>query len=930
MGRKRGKHVWRVGNDSTVDAANDAVRNDSSVDAVNNAGNVNSQRIQKKDADVSNRDLKNLDLSQADNDATLNRKLPSAANVIVSADTNQEKCITKDLNRNKSVVVQGSPTSGASLNAAPVTNQEKRVSKDLSINKSVVVQGSPTSRASLNAAPDTNQEKRVPKDLSRNKSVVVQSPTSGASLNVAQDTNQEKSVPTDLSRNKSVVVQGSLTSRASLKAAPDLSRNKSVVVQGSPTSRASLIAAPDTNQEKRVTKDLSKNKSVVVQVSPASRASLNAAPDTNQGKHVSKDLSRNKSVVVQESPTSGASLNAGASKLLIPEDKSVVMQRSPTGGASLNASASRLLIPEDKARAICGRENDVCWAVNEAHGAQLATEAIEMRKGYPFAEFEKFIRSASPVICPSIQGGQGAPLSRREIPNISLWNLWQWFEKHGNYGLQVKAEEHTTRRLKFSAYFNPSLSTIQLFKDNRTQGSPTGDFHTRFSLLVPNPCVENSSSSLRKNVVSDFRASSIAVLQIHQLNLSCLMNFCLNISNKKDLKVVNHFLKSVWIQELVDADGPSSLGDPSILQSARLPDLHPHFWFCVAWYPIYRIPTDNFHASFSTYHSLGHYIHRGQTLDAPAGVVSPIVGLQSYNAQGECWFQRSYLNEVTVDLVLQERVRTLQQTAFFMSRAVETNGAEALFNKHHDYEFFVSRGNAAGLPLGFGGKVWFVAIRDDGNPLEKKDSKGFIMKKKSVSDIDIHDVPLPGGVAFMLGPVPPIFTTLKGLQTSVWGVQLRYGHADLVCWFADVYDGNPLEKKDSKDINQEKHVSKDVSRNKSVVVQGYLTSGVFLNVTPDTNQEKHVSKDLSRNKSVVVQGSSSSGASLNAAPDRNQEKHVSKDLSRNKSVVVQGSPTIDTNQEICVSNDLSRNKSVVVQGSPTSRASLNAAPDTNQ
>ena len=42
---------------------------------------------------------------------------------------------------------------------------------------------------------------------------------------------------------------------------------------------------------------------------------------------------------------------------------------------------------------------------------------------------------------------------------------------------------------------------------------------------------------------------------------------------------------------------------------------------------------------------------------------------------------------MTVDLVLQERVRTLQQTAFFMPRAVGTNGAGTLFNKHRDYGF---------------------------------------------------------------------------------------------------------------------------------------------------------------------------------------------------------------------------------------------------
>ncbi|KAG5602546.1 hypothetical protein H5410_033916 [Solanum commersonii] len=301
-------------------------------------------------------------------------------------------------------------------------------------------------------------------------------------------------------------------------------------------------------------------------------------------------------------------------------------------------------------RTIYGRENDVCWAVNEAHGAQLAAEAIEMRKGYLLAEFEKFIRSASP-----------------------------WFEKHGNCGLQVKAEEHTTHRLKFSAYFNPSLSAIQLFKDNRTQGSPTGDFHTRFSLLLPKSRVENSSSSREENVVSDSRASSDCSAADPLVESTLSDELLFEYFEQERPQSCKPFFEK--IQELVAADGPSSRGDPSILQFTRLPDLHPHSW----------IPTGNFHVSFLTYHSLGHYIHRGQTLDAPAGVVSPIVGLHSYNAQGECWFQQSYLNEVTVDLVLQERVRTLQQTAFFMSRAVGTNGAGALFNKHHDYAFFVSR-----------------------------------------------------------------------------------------------------------------------------------------------------------------------------------------------------------------------------------------------
>lgn len=39
----------------------------------------------------------------------------------------------------------------------------------------------------------------------------------------------------------------------------------------------------------------------------------------------------------------------------------------------------------------------------------------------------------------------------------------------------------------------------------------------------------------------------------------------------------------------------------------------------------------------------------------------------------------------------------------------------------------------------------------------------------------------------------------------------------------------------------------------------------------DTDQKHHVSKDSSRNKSVILQGSSSGEALLNVAPDRNSK-----------------------------------------------------------
>ncbi|KAK4370770.1 hypothetical protein RND71_010245 [Anisodus tanguticus] len=54
-----------------------------------------------------------------------------------------------------------------------------------------------------------------------------------------------------------------------------------------------------------------------------------------------------------------------------------------------------------------------------------------------------------------------------------------------------------------------------------------------------------------------------------------------------------------------------------------------------------------------------------------------------------------HLKDVTSDSdppsVLRDRLKTLEQTASLMSRAVRTNGTERLVNRHQDYEFFLSR-----------------------------------------------------------------------------------------------------------------------------------------------------------------------------------------------------------------------------------------------
>lgn len=57
--------------------------------------------------------------------------------------------------------------------------------------------------------------------------------------------------------------------------------------------------------------------------------------------------------------------------------------------------------------------------------------------------------------------------------------------------------------------------------------------------------------------------------------------------------------------------------------------------YSIAWYPIYRIPDGNFRAAFLTYHALGHFVRNTSavSLGVGASIASPVVGLQSYNAQ---------------------------------------------------------------------------------------------------------------------------------------------------------------------------------------------------------------------------------------------------------------------------------------------------------
>lgn len=352
-------------------------------------------------------------------------------------------------------------------------------------------------------------------------------------------------------------------------------------------------------------------------------------------------------------------------------------------------------------------------AVSESCRAQQRAEDIQLHIGRPLADFEQFIYSASPVLhCSSCPAGCNSSsqewmrdgLCCHQTADISLSSIWQWYEEPGCYGLEVKAQD--LRRSKgfwnscyqFNAYFVPYLSAVQLFgQPKRTVDKDEAETDTRSKT---SPCMSSlpilakllPQESNKRNSSPPFHVKDDQQLESTEL--------------------IFEFFESeqpFWRRQLFDrvkdlVGGAKQLncqisGDPKSLE-LNLHDLHPASWYCVAWYPIYRIPDGKFQAAFLTYHSLGHWVHRRSSSDQAGHghAVLPVMGLQSYNDKGEWWFQRSRSGSEDAESsssepsqVLQERLSTLNQAAAAMARADVWKKDQARRNRHPDYEFFLSR-----------------------------------------------------------------------------------------------------------------------------------------------------------------------------------------------------------------------------------------------
>lgn len=96
---------------------------------------------------------------------------------------------------------------------------------------------------------------------------------------------------------------------------------------------------------------------------------------------------------------------------------------------------------------------EILRAVQAANKVHQIVELVQTTFGGPFADYELLCYYAAPAI----------DLPPRQIANVPLQKIWQWYEEPSCYALEVKGCQDHQRLIDFTAHFVPSLSAVQLF-----------------------------------------------------------------------------------------------------------------------------------------------------------------------------------------------------------------------------------------------------------------------------------------------------------------------------------------------------------------------------------------------------------------------------------------------------------------------------------
>ncbi|KAH9603907.1 hypothetical protein KSS87_017991 [Heliosperma pusillum] len=347
---------------------------------------------------------------------------------------------------------------------------------------------------------------------------------------------------------------------------------------------------------------------------------------------------------------------------------------------------------------------------------QLASEGVHRTTGYPLAEFERLLVSATPAIASSVLSNpcdgsfsdvlSSLILCREQTPNISLQSVLDWYEEPGNYGLKVDVnrshiqgshfqEGCVADTASFHAHFVPLLSAIQLFGHNYPPPSLGKREDHGLEVLGVEASLETPLCGNPTINVHDISKPLDATAPSLLSNTELLFEFFESEQPQRRKPLHNKIVE-------LASEGTSNnqvFGDPSKLESTNLADLHPASWFSVAWYPIYRIPEGKMRAAFLTYHSLGYFAQRCTTNNfsnlSPSFLALPVIGLQSYSAQAELWFSLNMESESSLgqmsSTVLKERLGILEENAKLFARGTVFKDHIMVTNRQPDYEFFMSR-----------------------------------------------------------------------------------------------------------------------------------------------------------------------------------------------------------------------------------------------
>ncbi|XP_050236224.1 uncharacterized protein LOC126686222 [Mercurialis annua] len=226
-------------------------------------------------------------------------------------------------------------------------------------------------------------------------------------------------------------------------------------------------------------------------------------------------------------------------------------------------------------------------------------------------------------------------------PYFCLGDLWESFKEWSVYGVRVPLLLSGNNTVK--QYYVPSLSGIQLYvQPNRLRKHGTRDSDVESSRQANSAC--SSDREAEKLDEGGFQRHSLKD-QSHHI---CSSGETENSSSQ-----------GLLVYEYLEQEQPhhrKPLFDKISTLVSKFPDIEcykscdllPASWFCVAWYPIYRIPMgptlQNLDASFLTFHSLSTRSKNQVQFDMLNGrraynkvasnISLPVLGLASYKLRG--------------------------------------------------------------------------------------------------------------------------------------------------------------------------------------------------------------------------------------------------------------------------------------------------------